>query len=152
MKIEYVNPFISSTIHTFETMLHTNLTAGKPQLKTEPFLTHDISGIIGLSGDAKGSICISYPKIVALKAVSRFLGSEVKIVGPDVSDAIGEITNIIAGNAKKDLGGLNVSISLPNVVIGRAHKITCPANIQGIVVPFASEIGHIAIEIHLKTV
>ena len=151
MNVEYVNPFIISTVVTFETMLKVTLKSGKPQIKREPFPSYDISGIIGLSGDASGSIAISYPKIVALKAVSKFLGAEVKIVGADVTDAIGELTNIIAGSAKKDLHGLNVSISLPNVVIGKDHILTGPRNVESIMVPFTSEIGHIALEICLKT-
>jgi len=151
MKVEYVNPFITSTINTFETMLKVKLTVGKPQVKREPFPSYDISGIIGLSGDASGSISLSYPKIVALKAVSKFLSADIKIVGPDLIDAIGEITNIIAGSAKKDLIGLNVSISLPNVVIGKDHVLAGPRDVQHMIVPFTSEIGHLALEVSLKT-
>jgi chemotaxis protein CheX len=151
MKVEYVNPFIISTIETFKTMLQVTLKAEKPKLKTEPFPTYDISGIIGISGDAVGSVSLSYPKATALKAVSRFIGSEIKIIGPDLTDAIGELTNIIAGNAKKDLKDLNVAISLPNVIIGKEHRLSTPKNVQNFIIPFASEIGSLALEVSLKT-
>jgi chemotaxis protein CheX len=149
--VRYVNPFILSTIETFNIMLKLKVTPGKPQLKMDPFPTHDISGIIGISGDAVGTIAISYPRIVALKTVSRFLDAEFKIFDYAVTDAIGEITNIIAGSAKKDLGGLNVQISLPNVVIGRNHRLVGPKNAQNILVPLQSELGSMYLEVSLKT-
>jgi len=62
-----------------------------------------------------------------------------------------ELANIIAGNAKKDLFNLNVSISLPNVVIGKNHQIACPSDVKSFVVPFTSEIGNLVLEVSLKT-
>ena len=50
VKVEHINPFISATIESFKTMVATELTPGKVKLKDNKDLTHDISGIIGLSG------------------------------------------------------------------------------------------------------
>lgn len=151
MKVEYVNPFISSTIETFRNMLQLELKAGKPVMKTNPAPSFDVSGIIGLTGDAVGSIAISFPKITALKAVSRFMGMDIKIIGQDLIDAVGELANIIAGNAKKDLTNMNVSISLPNVVVGKDLQISSPKEAQNIAIPFSSEVGDFMLEISLKT-
>lgn len=152
MNVKYVNPFIVATLVTFETMLDVKLKPGKPELKTDTCPSHDISGIIGISGDATGSIALSYPRIVALKTVSRFLDGDFKIVDYNVTDAIGELTNIIAGSAKKDLQGLNVAISLPNVIIGRNHHLVGPKDAQNIIVPMTSDLGLIHLEVSLKTI
>jgi len=151
VKVEYVNPFITATINTFQTMLNVRLTAEKPALKTLPFPTFDVSGIIGISGDALGSIALSFPRLVALRVVTKILGTTVKIIGPEVSDAVGELTNIVAGNAKKDLGDLHISISLPNVIIGKQHQISNPRGAQSFIVPFKCELGGLALDICLKT-
>ena len=90
MNVAYVNPFITSTIFTFETMLKTSPVAGKPYVKQEPFPAYDVSGIIGLSGDAQGCIAISFPKVVALRIVSAMLGVEIKVIAADLADGIGE--------------------------------------------------------------
>ena len=66
MNVSYINPFISATINTFQTMLGIEVKPEKPSLKTSPYPTYDISGIIGLSGTAQGNIAISFPKIIAL--------------------------------------------------------------------------------------
>ncbi|MBD3420476.1 MAG: chemotaxis protein CheX [Chitinivibrionales bacterium] len=151
MDVAYVNPFINSTIDTFKMMIMTEIQPGKAMLKSEPYPNYDVSGIIGLSGNAQGSIAISFPKITALKTVSKMLGMQIKVVGPELSDGIGEIANIIAGNAKQHLEKYKLSISLPNVVIGRQHVLASQKGIPTILVPFASELGQFGMEVALKT-
>jgi chemotaxis protein CheX len=151
MNVAYVNPFISSTIETFKTMMKIDVVPQKPALKQTNDPMYDISGIIGLSGSAQGSISLSFPRIVALKTVSAMIGTEIKIVGPDITDAIGEIVNIIAGNAKQNLTQYNLTISLPNVIVGKDHSVVAPSGTATIVVPFTSALGNFAMEVTLKT-
>ena len=151
MDVKYVNPFIKATITLFRTMLNTEAVPGKPILKQKPYPSFDVSGIIGLSGSAQGSIAISFPKTMALRVVSVMLGTELKIVGPELTDGIGEVANIIAGNAKQDLAGMNLMISLPNVIVGIDHIITGQSSVPAILVPFGSSLGTFAMELSLKT-
>jgi chemotaxis protein CheX len=151
MNVTYINPFISATINTFHTMLNIDVKPDKPILKTSPFPTYDISGIIGLSGNAQGNIAISFPKIIALKIVSKMIGTDIKVVGPELADGIGELANIIAGNAKKDLTQFQLSISLPNVIIGKGHIIANPSGVPAMIVPFVSPLGNFAMEVSLKS-
>jgi chemotaxis protein CheX len=151
MDVAYINPFVVSTIETFKKMLNCDAKPGKVQLKNESSFTYDVSGVIGLSGEAQGSICLSFPKLIALKVVSALVGSEIKIVGPEVADAIGEIANIIAGNAKQHLTQFNLSISLPKVIMGKDHKIASQRGIPTIMVPFDCSLGNFAMEVSLKT-
>jgi len=150
MDVAYANPFIVSTIETFKKMLNIEGKTGKIALKNNVNYTYDVSGVIGLSGEAQGSICLSFPKEVALKAVSALLGMEIKEMGPDISDGIGELVNIVAGNAKQYLTKYNLSISLPKVIIGN-HSVASTKDVPTLVVPFISSLGEFAIEIALKT-
>lgn len=151
MDVAYVNPFVISTIETFQKMLNSDATPGQVQLKNDTTYTYDVSGVIGLSGEAQGSICLSFPKLIALKVVSGLVGADIKIIGPEVADAIGEIANIIAGNAKQHLTQFNLSISLPKVIMGKNHKIASQRGVPTIVVPFESSYGNFAMEVSLKT-
>lgn len=151
MDVSYINPFVISTIETFQKMLKSEAKPGKVQLKNDASYTYDVSGVIGLSGEAQGSICLSFPKLIALKVVSALVGSEIKIIGPEVADAIGEIANIIAGNAKQHLTQFNLSISLPKVIMGKDHKIASQRGVPTIVVPFDCPLGNFAMEVSLKT-
>ncbi len=151
MDVSYVNPFIKATVETFKTMLNLDLSTGTPMLKKDAQHSYDISGVIGLSGEAQGIISISFPKALALKIVSALLGEEVKIVGPELTDGIGEIANIIAGNTKQYLTQFKLSISLPNVVIGSGHRIEVQSGVPTIIIPLKCKLGDFAMEIALKT-
>lgn len=151
MDVAYINPFVISTIETFKKMLSSEAKPGKVSLKNDSVHSYDVSGIIGLSGEAQGSICLSFPKIMALKVVSQLVGSEIKVIGAEVADCIGELANIIAGNAKQHLTQFNLSISLPKVVMGKDHHIASQRGVPTIVVPFECQYGEFAMEVSLKT-
>jgi len=151
MDVNLVNPFLKATTDTFKTMMGIELQMDKPVVRNSTDHQYDVSGVIGLSGEAQGSIAISFSKITALKVVSKMLGVELKIVNADLTDGIGEIANIIAGYSKQYLTDYKVSISLPNVVVGSGHELIAPSGVSTIVVPYTCELGEFAVEIALKT-
>ncbi|MGM0461035.1 MAG: chemotaxis protein CheX [Fibrobacterota bacterium] len=151
MDVSYVNPFLKATKETFKTMVGVDAEMEKPIVKQNAKHHYDVSGVIGLSGEAQGTISISFEKKTSLKIVSKLLGTEIKIVGADLTDGIGEIANIIAGYAKQYLTEFKVDISLPNVVIGRSHELAAPSGVSTIVVPFNCDLGTFAVEVALKT-
>lgn len=87
VKVEHINPFVNATKVTFETMVHTAATPGKIMLLSGSKLNYDISGIIGLSGGAKGTVAISFPRVTALKVVSEFIGEKQLALDETVKDA-----------------------------------------------------------------
>ncbi len=151
MDVSYINPFIQATIDCFKTMITDQISSLPPSLKRQPFSCYSISGIIGLSGDAQGSISLGFSMPVAVKVVSDMLKTPINETNPDLPDAIGEIANIIAGNAKKELSKFNLSISLPNVIIGKNHTLAGEGGAPTILVPFSSGSGDFMMEISLKT-
>lgn len=148
MKAEHINPFLKSTMDTFQTMLKRKIIPGKVFLRTQPH-NADISGVIGLSGDIRGAVVMAYPKETALKVVSAFLGENVTDLNEMVADAIGELTNIITGYAKKDLMDLHMSISLPSVIRGVNHLVDMPKDAPVVCIPFSGECGEFVIEVSM---
>lgn len=151
MDVKYINPFVSSTVQAFKTMMQADATPGKPMLKANSTLRSDVSGIIGLSGDARGSIGICFPKIAALKTVSAMIGTSIKVVGEEVTDGVGELANIIAGHAKQYLSEYNITISLPQVILGANHIVASLKREPAIVVPFTCPYGDFSLDVSLKT-
>lgn len=150
IKAEHVNPFIKATMETFTSMVNVKVVPGKVRLKADSELSYDVSGIIGLSGGAKGSVALSFPRVSALAYVRAFTGEKV-VSTSNLVDAIGELANIIAGAAKRDLAQYKVSISLPTVVMGEKHAINGPADTVNMVVPFDSEAGKFELAICFKS-
>ncbi|MGW8257303.1 MAG: chemotaxis protein CheX [Thermoguttaceae bacterium] len=147
MKVEYINPFLTSTISVFSTMLGTTLVREEPYLKDNSQPNFDVSGIIGLSGKAKGMVVLTLDRQTALQAAHAMTGEEHKDINADVADAVGELTNMIAGSAKAKLEHLSLSVSLPSVITGKAHCVEFPKNTKPICIPFDCEWGAVAVEV-----
>lgn len=151
MDVSYINPFVIATSACFTTMMSIEIHPEAPGLKRHPYPTYDISGVIGLSGDAQGSISLSFPRTDAENFVKLMLGNPPTLSEDEMVDGIGEIVNIIAGNAKQYLTNFNLSISLPNVIIGKKHTLAGQSGSPTIVVPFSGDCGKFAMEVSLKT-
>ena len=150
MEAVWVNAFCSATANMFKTMINLEVTTGKPSIKTEPYPRADVSGMVGFSGEAQGSIALSFPKGTAIQMVSALLGTPITEINRDVSDAVGELANIVAGNAKVDIPQLKLSISLPQVVVGPNHAVSCQSNIPVVIIPYKSPMGDFVLEFSLK--
>jgi chemotaxis protein CheX len=149
MDVRYINPFLTAVQNVFNTMINVPFTLGKPTLKKDDVPSYEISSIIGLSGGVSGCVVVSLSKEIALQLVSGLIGEEVTEVDNDCTDAIGEISNMIAGNAKSEFPTENTSISVPSVVIG-SHKTAYPTGIPIISIPCETNKGQLTVDVALK--
>jgi chemotaxis protein CheX len=136
---QYIQPFVDVCISVFKEFIGVDLDASRPHFaEKEAVYDWDISAVIGLTGEARGAVVISMKKDLALKLTGQLTGSEHRDLDDEVVDAIGEIVNIIAGNAKKGLEeSFRLVISLPTIVRGKDHSIKWPSNQARIIcIPF----------------
>ncbi len=149
MDVKYINPFLSAVKNVFETMIEVPYTLGKPTIKKDMTSTFEISGIIGISGEVTGCVVVSFPEKIALELASALLGEKLEKVNSDCTDAIGEIANMVAGDAKKDFPQTNTTISVPSVVLG-LHRIAFPKGVPIISIPCQTGKGAFAIDVAIK--
>ncbi len=149
MKAEYINPFVSAAADVFSTMLQCELTRGKLTIGNGAQPTMDISGIIGLSGRASGTVVLSLDRAVALSATEILLSQKCESIDGDVIDAVGELTNMVAGRAKAGLEHLKMSLALPTVITGKNHVISFGSVTQTLAIPFTCEWGGVVLEVGL---
>ncbi len=94
----------------------------------------DFTGIISISGAYRGCIYFTAP--------TPFLEPVIKAHGQTefsnnlMEDAIGEITNTLAGNSRKSLGS-NFVISVPKVVHGKTQPLELTDGAHSFVVPLS---------------
>ncbi len=146
----FITPFIASIQNVFSTMLQLPVRIGDPAIKETPNTTFDVSGIIGMSGEVAGSVVLSFPKASAERIVSLFTGSTLTADNPDFADAIGELTNMISGNAKGMFGKRKVSISCPSVIIGANHSVARPKDVPCVAIPCDTDCGNLVIEVAIQ--
>ncbi|MDX2148423.1 MAG: chemotaxis protein CheX [Planctomycetota bacterium] len=143
-------PFIASIQNVFSTMLQLPVTVNPPRVKQSPTASYDVSGIIGMTGDVSGSVVLSFPQQTAERIVALFCGQQVQCGTPDFADAVGELVNMVSGNAKALMAGRKVSISCPSVVIGPSHTLANQSDVPCIVIPCVTDCGELAIEIAIQ--
>lgn len=150
MDVRYINPFIHAIRRVFETMVHTTVTVSKPSLRHDGHPVADVSGIIGLSGDVSGSVALSFPREVACAVASAFAGAPIRDTDADFADALGELANMVAGSAKTHFAGLNVSISLPSVVMGHDLRVLSSRTFPRIVIPCETGLGSVYVDVAMR--
>ena len=149
MKVEYINPFIESVTETFYSMMDCKVKHSKPFPTKDDGLSDNLIGIIGLSGTAQGNIAIKFPAKTAKTIVGGLVGTVFDEINSSVVDGVGELVNIIAGNAKAKIVGHKISISLPTVFRGGIHKLTTPS-VSYLTIPFSSNQGDFEILISFR--
>lgn len=149
MDVKYVNPFIEATIHVLETMAFTKAEAGQIFPKKDKYARGDVSAIIGLTGDVKGTISVSFSEKSILAIVTNMFMEEVTKLNDEVRDAAGEIANMISGQARQKLAGMGrkLKAAIPTVIMGKDHTITHITEEKVIAIPFISNNGDFTVEV-----
>jgi chemotaxis protein CheX len=91
---------------------------------------------------------MSFDKKCAVSIVKNMLGDEIDDIMQDVKDAVGELTNMISGQARAGLAerGLVFQGSTPSVIMGDGHTISHVAKNPIMAIPFMTEHGGFTIE------
>ena len=146
--IEIAKPFIKATISVLSMMAMIEPKPGKPFVKKDNTAEGDVSAVIGFTGDKNGSISVSFSKKTAVALVKAMLGDDVEDIVQDAKDAVGEVTNMISGQARSGLSemGLNFQGSTPSVIMGDNHTITHVSKSAVMAIPFSTPHGDFTVE------
>jgi len=147
-----IAPFIKATKNIFEMMLQLHVDVGEPSVKQPGASSNDVSAIISFTGDFEGSVVLSFPESTACRTVSLFTGMEIPEPNEDLTDAVGELVNMIAGGAKAQFEGKKVQISCPSVVIGKSHVVQGGRDAVCVLIPCECECGDFVLEVAIKGV
>lgn len=150
MKAYFINPFIDAAMHLFKDYMGLSIDPGKPFLLSDPQDLKGVSAVIGLGGDTTGAVVLTLRDETAVGMVSLLEGNKYTDMGDEILDGVGEIINIIAGNAKKDLLDHQIVISLPGIITGSDYRINWPQGVPVISIPFESDLGPFAINVSIK--
>jgi len=95
-----------------------------------PRNTADMTAMVGLAGELSGILSVRCPAAAAATLASKMLGTDVPPSDADTRDALGEISNVIAGTLKAKVPGLDEGclLSTPTIVIGLDYKLFSISN------------------------
>ena len=150
--VEIAKPFITAAVEVLAMMAGMTVTPQKPYVKKNLTAEGDISAIVGVTGTYQGTISISFPKECAIAMVKGMLGNDIEDIIQDSRDAVGEVCNMISGQARAALGSKGVSLqgSTPSVIVGDRHSISHAAGVPVVAIPFSTANGDFTLEFCLS--
>ncbi|PKK90136.1 MAG: hypothetical protein CVV64_10425 [Candidatus Wallbacteria bacterium HGW-Wallbacteria-1] len=152
MKVEFVNPFIKSTLDVLKQVASLEPTKDKVFLMNDGFEANGIAALVGLTGKVNGQVVLSMDTEFAKHVVSQMLGGQpVRFVNKVVESGIGELSSIILGNASSILStqGYPCKASPPVLAVGDKVRFST-IELPMIVVDFSSPHGQLHIYLAIK--
>lgn len=152
MDASVINPFLGASIQMFQTMFQIEAVPGAPYIMAKEVAHRwEISGVIGVTGGYQGIVAIRLSRLLANKMLER---SGITTTSEEEREQtlygmIGELINIIAGNASNEIPQA-VDITPPIVVYGQNHSFAWPRAIPVIAIPFVTTLGPLEIAVCFK--
>ena len=128
------NLFINSVSNYFKHLTEIDSDMKVPYLKeSNGLVLKDYTGMIAISGSRKGFVYISANREMFGDLINMFIGIE-DPSDEDILDMAGEISNVVAGNVRANLGA-NFMISVPTVFEGMPDELEIPEDVSVYVIP-----------------
>ena len=139
---ELLSVLIESTQEVFATMVFQPLDTKTP-IEGAPRPPSNVVGTVSFTGDRCGIVVFYSTTETAGKITGAMLGIDPTEVNGEVPDAIGEITNMIAGTFRTRMAanGSRWAISVPTVTIGSDFSTTYVRDVRRVLCPFAMSGG-----------
>jgi chemotaxis protein CheX len=121
----------SASLEVFEMMAGASLTINTdPSAKPEGEQT----AMVGLAGTLCGMVTIQCSSITASKLASLLLGTDAGTNRSMITDAMGELGNMVAGNFKAKLSPLSDHwmMSIPTVIVGADYVMKTAEPHEGV--------------------
>lgn len=149
MDVKLINPFLTAAMHVLKTMAGIDARPGKPFLKKDNIAIGDVSAIIGITGAARGSMALVFTEKCIMEIASNLVGEVFTELNGEVRDAVGELTNMICGDARRRLSeeGFSLQAGIPTIVAGKEHSIMHVADGPRLAVPFETAHGGFMVEV-----
>ena len=152
MDVKYINPFFNRYLKCTQNDGFHWFNTRETFLKKNAVVIGDVSGIIGLTGEVHWSLSVTFTFNLLKEIMNNMLGETIDEITDDVKDAVGEITNMICGDARRALQqeGLSLSAAIPTIVAGKNHTIKHAVKGPIIIIPFKSDTGQAVVEVSLE--
>jgi chemotaxis protein CheX len=150
---QLLEPFTTATSVTLREMAGTEVTTQSVYQTASYKMFGDISAVLGFLSPREGTLVLSFPEAAAEDLVGRILAGVTDDPDADlVRDGVGEVANVIAGQAKALLAGTpyQFTFSTPTIVSGAGHEIRHQPGMPCLVIAFGSDVGDFALQICLK--
>jgi len=133
MNNENLKVFVDGVTNYFETVSNEPAEVGTPYLISDINQNlMDFTGIIGISGNHKGSVFFTAPRALLVHLLND-LGI-LSTRDDKLMDLVGEVSNTVSGNARREFGD-QFLLSVPVVLRGKSDDIAIAKTVEIYVIP-----------------
>lgn len=120
MKVEHIQPFLTSANTVLSMTCQTTFKAGKPYVKSNEFNDDSIVICVGVTGQLSGQVLLTFSINTALSVASKMCMMEMTELNDISMSALSELGNMILGNAATVFStqGILIDITPPTLVRG----------------------------------
>lgn len=151
MRVEYINPFVESSVSVVKEVLGLDVKREQISLKSKAIPVLDVAVIVGLVGQVEGRVLFDMKRETALKIASKMNEEEIDSFDELAKATITELGNMITGRAVTKLSemGYKFDVTPPAIFSGRDMEIT-DVDIEALIVPIETPLGRIEINVALR--
>jgi chemotaxis protein CheX len=146
----FIDELVTATCEVFNTMVFTEVQPSSPGQGEALRGGTNVVGTVAFTGKTSGLV-VFYSTIDAAKRITAsMLSMEPAAVNGELPDAIGELTNMIAGSFRTrmaDVQGEAWAISVPTVTVGSDFYTKFVSDVQRVLCPFRMGDSEVLVEL-----
>lgn len=128
MKVEFVAPFLTSTITVISQVVGLTARKGNVSVTPPPVMGDEVNVSVGVTGSVTGQVVYSMNLDCAKTLAGIMMGEKLRFFDELAKSAINELANMITGNAAIQLAsnGYESVLTPPAMFVGKDLAITTP--------------------------
>ncbi len=149
MDVCLINPFLRATERVFELMVGVPVCSESPRVfACVPGGERFVNAVILMDNGETGGALLRFPPNVVFPIATSIAGPRLSL--QDAYDAIGELANMVVGNAKRDLSQKLIHISVPRITVGERDLGDVAALTPWLDVPLTTPLGRFFLSISIQ--
>ncbi|MCL4240227.1 MAG: chemotaxis protein CheX [Dehalococcoidia bacterium] len=152
-RLELIGPFVEAAARVIQQECHEPVNRGQLHRVRSPQTSNEVSALIAITGGVAGLVIYSMSMETAIGFASKMIGEPIAELDALGQSAIGELANMITGQAGIGLekNGYPSDMSPPVLLLGKGSSIAT-LNLTRLVIPLLVSFGEFTIDIAVKEV
>jgi chemotaxis protein CheX len=151
MKAEYINPFVIASFSVLEMVLGEAPVRGPIAMQSAVFTSQQCNIICGVLGAVQGQVIYGMSLTTADRIASLMLGQPIESFDALAASALGELGNMISGNAMQHFSEAQLVCDITPPTIMRGTNVQFSTlTIPTLIIPMTMPQGEITITLSLQ--
>ena len=150
INVDHINPFLMAASTIMRDACQMEMKIGRPYVKTTEFQSDSVIIMIGVTGEMRGQVMISFTTPKACQVASgMMMGMPVPELDDMAMSAISELGNMIMGNAATVFSVRNIGIDITPPTVGRGTGKIDTMYSKNIAIPLLTDDSEVFMEMNI---